>query len=237
MNNNLSKKKTNKKPTKKKNKLCKNNICVDTRTINDVLRKNIEKDKRSYHCNLLYRKHLFFNLEENQFYDTDKLLQYHTLKDKKGFLIHSEFNYSIDKTYGEDKKPTHTMEVNGYFYFVYHPQEQMKQKRMDAAFDGGDTNIDPKSITHPYTFSFKGDFFKDHETLKNRIIESFTIKSDKYTFLEFIDAYISEMKSNAEFKKHILTIEKYEATYKELLSKYYNESVDTDSDIFDIDSY
>lgn len=229
MNNNKSKKIVgSEKLTRKKNKICKNNKCVDKRTINDVFDKHITKKPDYYSNTMRYNKYLFFNLEDKQFYDTNKLLHYEDIKHKKGILMELSFSYEIEIDENDKKKKIHTFRFDPTMYFTKYTKEDI---------DRDPESLDASGITleRPYSFSSlsKQMFPKQIEPL---VVESTIIKSDKNTFLQFINDIILEMKSNSELIENMTTIENetYQDTYKRLLYRFYTQCTTSNTNIFKI---
>jgi len=225
MNNNQTKKKMkgSDKITMKNKKICKNDKCVDKRTINDTIKKSIYL-KDFYSKTIYYSKFLFYDIKSKTIYDTNKLLLYDTLKNKKGFFIKISFKYFISKDSDDAKIKIHTFSYESMMFFYKYTDEEIKEDPELLEESG----ISKKT---PYAFSQKdkGIIFE------NKIIKTKIPKFDTVTFQDYINDIISQIKHKNIPK--INTTGLYEDTYKKLLHMFYNKCTTSNTDIFKIEYF
>jgi hypothetical protein len=229
MNNNQTKKKMkgDDKLTRKKNKVCKNNKCVDKRTINDTIQKDTTIESDYFHKSFRKQKYLFYSIEDDTLYDTDKLLLYDKLKDTEGYLLTVSFRYEIDKDEKYKKMKIHTFRFDGIMYFYKFTDKEIS----DDPGWAEDSGITKET---PYSFSLRTKdmkFEKENETVNSNIV-----KFDSSSFQEYINNIISEIKKK-DLKKKLINSGVYKNTYKKLLYRFYTKCIRSNIDVFKIEYF
>ena len=222
MNNQTKKKmKGDDKLTRKKNKVCKNNKCVDKRTINDTIKKRVYLEPEHFNKSFYKQKYLFYSIEDDTLYDTDKLLLYDKLKDTEGYLLTLSFRYEINKDEKDKKMKIHAFSFGGIMYFYKHTDKEISHNP-EVLEESGITK------ETPYGFSLRTTDMKfEPETINSNIV-----KFDSSSFQEYINNIISEIKKK-DFKK-IINSDMYKNTYKKLLYRFYTKCIQSNTGVFKI---
>lgn len=226
MNNNQTKKKMkgDDKLTRKKNKVCKNNKCVDKRTINDTIKKHTTIQSDYFNKSFRKQKYLFYCIEDDTLYDTDKLLIYDKLKDKEGYLLIVYFRYEITKDEKDTKTKIHTFRFDGIMFLYKYTDKEIS----DDPYWAEDSGITKET---PYGFSLRTKDMK----FEPEIINSNIVKFDSSSFQEYINNIVSEIKKK-DFKK-IIKSDMYKNTYKKLLYRFYTKCIGSNINVFKIEYF
>ena len=227
MNTNQTKKKMkgDEKLTRKKNKVCKNNKCVDKRTINDTIQKNTTIQSDFFNKSFYKNKYLFYCTEDDNLYDTDKLLLYDKLKDKEGYLLIVYFRYEIRKDKKDKKMKIHTFSFDDIMFLYKYTDKEIS----DDPGWAEDSGITKET---PYAFGSKPPYPGRDIKFETETINSNIVKFDSSSFQEYINNIVSEIKKK-DFKK-IINSDMYKNTYKKLLYRFYTKCTTSNTDVFKI---